>query len=84
MGGTSALQPFDQNELPGDQPYGINRPLVGGTGSKPAATWTPPKIGVHYGISTIGWASIYFDGNEVWGGVFVTWNRGGSTGIRRN
>ena len=65
------------------QPYGVNRILWwGGNWIEAHSDMDATVMGVQfYGTSTIGWASVFFDGNEVWrGDVAAIWNHGGSYG----
>jgi hypothetical protein len=65
------------------QPYGINRILWwGGNWIEARSDLDATAIGVQfYGTNTIGWASVFFDGNEVWrGDVSAIWNHHGSYG----
>lgn len=68
---------------PETQPYGVNRILWwGGKWIEVRSDLDAMFMGVQfYGTSTIGWASVFFDGNEVWrGDVAAIWNHGGSYG----
>ncbi len=68
---------------PESQPYGVNRILWwGGNWIEARSNLDATVIGVQFfGTSTIGWASVFFDGNEVWrGDVSAIWNHHGSYG----
>lgn len=63
--------------------YGVNRVLWWGGNWIQVTTSLPYKaMGVQfYGSSTIGWASVFFDGVEVWrGDVAAIWNHFGGYG----
>lgn len=68
---------------PESQPYGVNRILWwGGNWIEARSHLDATVMGVQFfGTSTIGWASVFFDGNEVWrGDVSAIWNHHGSYG----
>jgi hypothetical protein len=68
---------------PASMNYGVNRVLWWGGDWIEARTSLPfEAMGVQfYGTSTIGWASLFFDGVEVWrGNVSEIWNHFGSHG----